>query len=186
MKAKLDGDQENNVAEKEENQPEGEGKQILEYPDYEANKEEDFYEGIVEHERGGDTLNSAGSHSELLMAGRQGRAETSRREHEVSSDEEDDTQDFDDSHDKVNNDDFLGDEEAWDRQSIASSAIFPSQKRDQFRDRAASGVRPKTQRSRPQQEEAVDKGRMPAPRAENTENANPIEDLVKERAGRHT
>lgn len=155
-------------------------KQILEYPDYEANKEDDFYEGHTSASLG---AYEAGNQATPSTSQRRDRQETARREHDVSSEEEDDIEMLEDPHDNIN-DDFLGDEEAWDRHSIASSAIFPDQKR--MRERETSVGRPELERSRSRQQLPRNDNRgfgagNTNPRVE--QSSNSIEELVKERVG---
>lgn len=172
-KAKVDVQEVGNSEHPGDNEDPG-NKQILEIPDYEANKEDDFDEGYPERGLGGH--GSLARNQATLSDARRQKSETTRREHELSSEEEDDIEMFEDPHDMVNND-FLGDEAGWDRRSIASSAIFPSQGRSR---KPSSTARPELGRSRSQQQRGQDGGDGPATSSGNT---NCIEDLVKERAG---
>lgn len=155
---------------------------ILEYPDYEANREEDFDEGRQSGEHVIGTVKSAGNRPTSPTSTAIRREETARREHEVSS-EEDDIEPFEDPYDNVN-EDFLGDELGWDSRSIASSAIFPSQNSREAR-RTEAGVRPELARSRSQRREDVNK-QPSSTRQAPVENSIEIEKLVKERAGADT
>lgn len=183
-KAKSDGkpsasDPQIKVPQDKELRDNSEKRQILEYPDYEANRAEDFYESgreqlVDEHAGNQDTVSNSQRH---------GKAETSRRDHEVSSEEEDDIEEFEDPHDNVN-EDFLGDEGAWDRYSIASSAIFPSYGKNKGNERPLSGAKPDAGRSRSKQESSGNSAKAPsATITNNAQGSNAIESLVKERAG---
>lgn len=147
-------------------------KLILEYPNYEENKEDDFYDGRQQQ------LGHSGK-----AAKTQRRAETSRREHEVSSEEDDDIEEFANPPD-IPNDDFLGDEEGWDNRSIASSAIFPSQQRHRENGRYSSVMRPEGGRSRSNTySQGTSSGHGGVAPTSTSQSSNVIEDLVKERAG---
>lgn len=180
-KAKSDGERETVTRSSGESDIGNTGNtQVLEYPDYEANKEDDFDEGRMEFSGAGQFSNVARSpaHSET----RRQKPEKPRREHVLSSEEEDDIEEFEDPHDNVNND-FLGDEDGWDRRSIASSAIFPSQRRFTEEERSSSRARPETERSRSHKQRDQDGGVGDASSSPSLTNKNAIEDLVKERAG---
>lgn len=152
--------------------------QILEYPDYAANREDDFDEG-----RSGIEFIPPAGNVNNVPDGRQSKTETKSREHVLSSEEEDNIEDFEDPHDNVNvNDDFLGDEAGWDNRSIASSIIFPSQSRNKERSQRGSTARPESKRSRSETTASHEGGSRSAS-VTNTNSGNAIEDLVKERAG---
>lgn len=151
--------------------------QIWEYPDYEANREEDFYEEGT----GNFHTSMAGNQTAMSDERHHGGAETSRHEHEVSSEEEDDIKNYHDPHDDIK-DDFLGDEAGWDSRSIASSAIFPSQSKRRGRQDSRSGVRPESGRPRSRsvnKDDGVKNSGSPT----TGQTSNPIEDLVKQRVG---
>lgn len=151
--------------------------QILEYPDYVANREDDFDEG-----RSNMNMEfTAGSRHRLLDGERQKKPETVSREHVLSSEEEDDIDNLEDPYDNVNND-FLGDEAGWDNRSISSSVIFPSHSRYTGRGQKESGVRPESRRSRSEMA-APSEGNSGVVTGTKPGNENIIENLVKERAG---
>lgn len=63
---------------------------IFEYLDYEANKEEDFYEGAPTQSQSREDTSLARKSNTLSEKKRHDVKEPHRREHEVSSEEEDD------------------------------------------------------------------------------------------------
>lgn len=141
---------------------------ILEYPDYEANRTSDFDEGRQE-------MNLAGGQDGSQTTRHQTATETVSRDHEISSEEEDDLEISDDENEYNN--------ENWDRASIASSAFFPSQSNQKL-DVTINKVRPESSELR---------SRSPGNNNNNNEDrqnqqnvpsrGNVIENLVKERAG---
>lgn len=99
------------------------------------------------------------------------------------SSEEDDIEEFEDPHDNVNND-FLGDGLAWDNQSIASSAIFPSQHRGRDNFTASTTARPESAKARSRSHSPGNgRRRLASSQTRNRDNSNEIENLVRERAG---
>lgn len=173
---------EEKVPQDEEKTPSVQGlegsRMILEYPDYEANKEDDFYEGRQSqiHE---DSIQKSAGNRATSPDGR--RQETARNEHVVSSEEED-IEPFEDPHDSVN-EDFLGDEWGWDSRSVASSVIFPAQS-SRVNKRAKTGARPDSSKTRSRSQGSETEAKQTSTvQQERETGANEIENLVRERAG---
>lgn len=144
---------------------------ILQYPDYEANRESDFDEGRQE-------MHSVGDHDESQTTRRQ--PANVIREHVISSEEEDDFDDPNDD-DVYNDMDYAG-SESWDNHSIASSTIFPSESTNKLEvkipKKRPDSIEPSSRP--PAKNQNKDGGHSPA---RTTNSANIIENLVKERAG---
>lgn len=156
-------------------------KMILEYPDYEANREEDFEDGRPKRPLGNVDDKTAGKQSVPSDGQRQVGAEVPRREHEVSSEEEDNIEDYEDP-EGYENDDFVGGA-SWDNHSIASSVIFPSQGKGRNFQGSSSVPRPESARPRSRPENNNNKHAGTGSATNEPGGSNMIESLVKERAG---
>lgn len=94
---------------------------ILEYPDYEGNRTSDFDEGWPE-------TNLAGCHDDSSPMRCQNTTGMTSQEHELSSEEEDNLNDFD--HESNPDDNGNTGQEIWENRSIASSVIFLGENRN--------------------------------------------------------
>lgn len=184
-KAKTDGEQQSvGGAEEEVGVEKPKRGLILEYPDYEGNRESDFDEGRLETSYG-NAEGTAGKTGTSSVNRRQHVTRTELREHEISSEEEDDLEDYKEPVDDQN-DDFLGSGD-WDGRSISSSVIFPSHGRRSYDQTKSYKARPEASEARSRSGGAVNNNTtarsQDQDRGNNPEGGNSIEDLVKSRAG---